>query len=741
MVRTALLSAFAGAIIAADWLRLERPRDDSGRVIALVFVAVAPALVRPVKLRACAVAIAAVFAASIAFHLPLGALAPGGRHFFRPVASRFGDGFVDFYSFRLPIAPALHPSMHAVLLIASFAFTVLVALAIAAHRPVLAVGSFLVGAGWPATLLAGGHDVARGVVILVGALAILAGLNEGAGRLAAPATAATALGAIALSVSPAVAKPAFLDWQHWNPYRHAEKPVSVSYVWDGSYDGIRFPRKVTTLLTIRAPKTIGTYWRATILDTYVGDRWVEHFWREATSKSHRLPQPAARQPGRSVQQEITVDALADDHLVAASMPVAYNISEPASYVGQDVALATDGLKHGQRYTAWSYAPQPSAEQLVAVPAVYPTALTRPGRELEIAPEVNGLPFGVPGRDDQLRQRLVRRLAPYRALLERARSVVGDTKSPYAAMVALERWFRATGGFTYSLQPPPTPGLPPLVGFVTQTQTGYCQHFAGAMALMARLLGVPARIAAGFVNGHYANGEWTITDRDAHTWVEAWFRGYGWLPFDPTPGRGRLAAPYSAASPKFDATAEARLLSSLVRGGEVFGSTAVGEDRTPHRGPNLHSRADVGVPGLGPSTVEHHHSLARFLALLALAIVAAIWGLKFLRRRLRYLTRDPRRVAVACARELADFLTDQRFPVRTGATFGELREVVEDRLAIDAATFAEAVDAARFGSPATARTAALRAKRELRELKRRLRRELFLLDRARGAVSLRSLGVS
>jgi hypothetical protein len=332
------------------------------------------------------------------------------------------------------------------------------------------------------------------------------------------------------------------------------------------------------------------------------------------------------------------------------------------------------------------------------------------------------------------------LAPYQQLFERAQSVVGKTQSPYAALVALERWFRTTGGFTYSLQPPPTPGLPPLVGFVLQTQTGYCQHFAGAMALMARMLGIPTRVAAGFVSGHYSGGEWQVTDRDAHTWVEAWFRGYGWLPFDPTPGRGRLAAPYSAASPRFDVSRESKLLSSVVHGGEVFGTTSVAGDRTPHRGRNLHSQADVGVRGLGAAPVSHGHSLGRFLALLALGAVAAVLLAKLLRQKLRYVTRDPRRIAAACAHELADFLTDQRLPVRRGATYGELRDAVSEHLAVDARSFTEALDAARFGPPSGAPAAARRAKSELADLKRRLRRQVFLLDRARGAVSLRSFGL-
>ncbi len=71
--------------------------------------------------------------------------------------------------------------------------------------------------------------------------------------------------------------------------------------------------------------------------------------------------------------------------------------------------------------------------------------------------------------------------------------------------------------------------------MTETRSGYCQHFAGAMALMLRYLGIPARVAAGFASGTYSKDHWTVTDHDAHAWVEVWFAGYGWLPFDPTPG--------------------------------------------------------------------------------------------------------------------------------------------------------------------------------------------------------------
>jgi transglutaminase-like putative cysteine protease len=285
-----------------------------------------------------------------------------------------------------------------------------------------------------------------------------------------------------------------------------------------------------------------------------------------------------------------------------------------------------------------------------------------------------------------------------------------------------------------------------VGFVVDTRTGYCQHFAGSMALMLRLLGIPARVAAGFVPGHYreSEGVWRVTDHDAHAWVEVWFRGYGWLPFDPTPGRGRLSGTYSSTSTGFNPVAAARLLAGIVKGGEVFGqgsgSGIVAHD--PQRR-NPRSAADLPVRGLAappPSEESKTPSLLFFLFLLCAGVAAAIVLLKLLRRKLRYLTRDPRRIATACARELGEYLQDQRFPETRSATFHELGETLSERLGIDSSEFTDAATAARYGRPEQAAAAARRARSELRELKRRLRRSVFILDRARGLVSVRSLGL-
>ena len=77
---------------------------------------------------------------------------------------------------------------------------------------------------------------------------------------------------------------------------------------------------------------------------------------------------------------------------------------------------------------------------------------------------------------------------------------------------------------------------PLDGFLFEDRRGYCQQFSGAMALMLRMLGIPARVAAGFSPGSYNRDtrEYRVRDLDAHSWVEVYFTGIGWVPFDPTP---------------------------------------------------------------------------------------------------------------------------------------------------------------------------------------------------------------
>jgi hypothetical protein len=127
-------------------------------------------------------------------------------------------------------------------------------------------------------------------------------------------------------------------------------------------------------------------------------------------------------------------------------------------------------------------------------------------------------------------------------------------------------------------------------------------------------------------------------------------------------------------------------------------------------------------------------------LVALAAVAGIALLKLALRRARYLTRDPRRVAGACRRELTEFLADQRVDVNGSATFAELGEVLRDQAGIDPSSFVQAAQLARYGPDDASGEAARRSRRELRRVLKRLRGRMSAWDRARGLVSLRSLGL-
>ena len=117
---------------------------------------------------------------------------------------------------------------------------------------------------------------------------------------------------------------------------------------------------------------------------------------------------------------------------------------------------------------------------------------------------------------------------------------GSTNA-YDAAAAIETHLRNPQYFQYTLTPPASPpGTWRMVYFLTQSHRGYCQYFASAMGAMLRTLGIPARLVSGYgpgtaeANARPGTRENVVTTSDAHTWVEAYFPGYGWIPFEPTP---------------------------------------------------------------------------------------------------------------------------------------------------------------------------------------------------------------
>lgn len=120
----------------------------------------------------------------------------------------------------------------------------------------------------------------------------------------------------------------------------------------------------------------------------------------------------------------------------------------------------------------------------------------------------------------------------------ADEVTRSAPSKFEKAVALQAWFRRDGNFDYSLEVAPGSGGDDLVAFLAEGEggrVGYCEQFASAMAVMARSLDIPARVAVGFLSPERVSDDvWEYSAWDLHTWPELYFQGAGWVRFEPTP---------------------------------------------------------------------------------------------------------------------------------------------------------------------------------------------------------------
>ena len=291
MGRTAAVYAFPALVIALGWLRLEETRADGADWLWITLLALAPALAPKLWLRLALVAPAALIAAWIALDTPAIDDRPG---FFGPVLDRFWNGVGGFYDVAVPFSAVEHQRMHGVVLLAIFGFCVLLAQFIAARRPLPALLLVIGGAGWPAALYPS-RSLAYGAVILAAALWVLAGIRTTRAVPALVAGAVLVVAAAGASSSAAVAKEGVLAWESWSPGGPSQ-PVGVSYVWEGTYGGIEFPKKRTTVLRITGPKQ-GLYWRARHSTSSPGPLAREPDARLDRARGRQAPQrPASARP-------------------------------------------------------------------------------------------------------------------------------------------------------------------------------------------------------------------------------------------------------------------------------------------------------------------------------------------------------------------------------------------------------------------------------------------------------------
>jgi protein-glutamine gamma-glutamyltransferase len=262
----------------------------------------------------------------------------------------------------------------------------------------------------------------------------------------------------------------------------------------------------------RDPLT-GLKWRGAALTHFDGRRWSNpdmHPERIPVVNGHVKLAPARE--GRRLNYHVQLNEADTDALFFAGAPVSLDLRQ--------LLLLRDSsgsyrLEHppspGFAYDAYSLLDEP--------PEISPPPVPAP----ELTPEMREETLELPRLDSRI-PALARELAgPASGAvtdLERARIVERRLRHDYA----------------YSLELPDHEVSDPLADFLFSRRKGYCEHFATAMAVMLRTLGIPARLVTGFQSGIYnpLSDLWVLRASDVHSWVEAWIPAYGWTTFDPTP---------------------------------------------------------------------------------------------------------------------------------------------------------------------------------------------------------------
>lgn len=261
-------------------------------------------------------------------------------------------------------------------------------------------------------------------------------------------------------------------------------------------------------------------WRGMALDHFDGTTWTRTAsglnWFSADREGWFHPRGEPESSPRAeagLIQEIRLDPSAHRVLFAAASPVRLR-SDDFLFLAEDGtgALILPGRPgRGLSYTVVSTLPQRNPAVLRAAEGPDP-------------PRVRSLHLGLPPLD--------RRIAGLARRLTRGRP------TRYDAARALESWL--SGGLEYSLDVADGRHDDPLAAFLFEGMPGHCEYFATSMVVLARAADIPARFVTGYLRGERSRfaSLYTVRQSDAHAWVEIFFPGVGWVPFDPTPAAGR-----------------------------------------------------------------------------------------------------------------------------------------------------------------------------------------------------------
>ncbi len=344
-------------------------------------------------------------------------------------------------------------------------------------------------------------------LFLPAAVALL--LVTGTGEEGRPAPAATATGVAVVAVvlllpllpgaREAAIRPAQMDWTRIGTGGTSRLAVEAD-VGDYLTAG-----RDAELLRVRSPEPL--LWRGGTLDYFDGLRWSSTV---GPGEDDGEEVSDAVQTRNVVQSVEVLDAETDllfGGYRATNVSLSY-----ASERSDGSWSSSRSLERGSSYRVLSQIPQPTTAQLEYAGTVYPQEVRDRFLQLpEDRPEV---------------------------LAETAQSIWEDynPQNPYDAARAVERYLIYDGGFTYNLDVDYNRADRALEEFLGEGREGFCTQFATSMALLLRELDVPTRVVYGATTGRdIGPDEYVVTGYNMHTWVEVYFPGVGWYPFDPTPG--------------------------------------------------------------------------------------------------------------------------------------------------------------------------------------------------------------